>query len=72
MRPVRSVAFDVSNCCRALDKKRPGHEADHPYRCTAEVKNGGAVPPRPHLPSWHITLLIKVQLYHCNVVVKAL
>jgi hypothetical protein len=37
-----------------VETKLPGHEADYPYRCTAEVKNGGAVASRPHLPLWHI------------------
>jgi hypothetical protein len=32
--------------------KRPGHEADHLPPTTAEVGNGGAVPPLPHTFSW--------------------
>jgi hypothetical protein len=32
--------------------KRPGREADHTPPSSAEVKNGGAVPPLPHLSSW--------------------
>jgi hypothetical protein len=28
--------------------KRPGREADHSRPSTAEVKNGGAIPPHPH------------------------
>jgi hypothetical protein len=32
--------------------KRPGREADHSLPSSAEVKNGGATPPLPHMPSW--------------------
>jgi hypothetical protein len=32
--------------------KRPGREADHPPLSSAEVKNGGAIPPLPHTYSW--------------------
>jgi hypothetical protein len=34
--------------------KRTGREADHspPSPSTAQVKNGGAIPPLPHTPSW--------------------
>jgi hypothetical protein len=31
----------------------PGREADHPPPSSAEVKNGGAIPPVPHMSSWH-------------------
>jgi hypothetical protein len=34
--------------------KRPGREADHSPPFSAEVKNGGAIPPLPHMSSWHI------------------
>jgi hypothetical protein len=37
-----------------LAVKRPRREADHSPPSSAEVKNGGAIPPLPHLPSWHI------------------
>jgi hypothetical protein len=33
--------------------KRPGSEADHSSPSSAEVKNGGAIPPLPHMSSWH-------------------
>jgi hypothetical protein len=33
--------------------KRPGREADHSPPSNAEVKNGGAIPPLSHMPSWH-------------------
>jgi hypothetical protein len=32
--------------------KRPGREADHSPPPSEEVKNGGAVPSRPHMSSW--------------------
>jgi hypothetical protein len=32
---------------------RPGREADHSPPSSAEVKNGGAVPPLLHMSSWH-------------------
>jgi hypothetical protein len=32
--------------------KRPGREADHSPACSAEVKNGGAIPPLSHTSSW--------------------
>jgi hypothetical protein len=33
--------------------KRPVREADHLPPSSAEVKNGGARPPLPHMSSWH-------------------
>jgi hypothetical protein len=38
--------------------KRPGREADHLPAPSAEVKNGGAVPPVLHISSWHSAKLI--------------
>jgi hypothetical protein len=35
--------------------KRPGREADHPPPASAEVKNGGTIPPLPHKSSWRGT-----------------
>jgi hypothetical protein len=32
---------------------RSGWEADHSSPSSVEVKNGGAIPPLPHMPSWH-------------------
>jgi hypothetical protein len=31
---------------------QPGHEDDHSPLYTAEVMNGGAIPPLPHISSW--------------------
>jgi hypothetical protein len=39
--------------------KRPGREADHSSPSSAEVKNGGAIPPLPPMSSWHSAKLIK-------------
>jgi hypothetical protein len=39
--------------------KRLGHEADHSSPSSADVKNGGAVPPLPHMFSWHCVSFIK-------------
>jgi hypothetical protein len=39
--------------------KRQGREADHLPPSSAEVKNGGAVPPLPHMPSWYNVKLNK-------------
>jgi hypothetical protein len=33
--------------------KRQGLEADHSPPSSAEVKKGGAIPPLPHMSSWH-------------------
>jgi hypothetical protein len=33
--------------------KRQGHEADHSPPASAEVENGGAITPHPHMSSWH-------------------
>jgi hypothetical protein len=35
--------------------KRQGREADHSPPSSDEVKNGGAIPPLPHMSSWHGT-----------------
>jgi hypothetical protein len=47
-----------------LGVKRPGHEADHSPPSNAMAKNGGAIPPLPHMSSRHSAKLIKQgQLY---------
>jgi hypothetical protein len=38
-----------------LRVKRPGREADNSSPYNVEVKNGGIIPPPPHLSSWHST-----------------
>jgi hypothetical protein len=32
--------------------KLPGHESGHSPPASAEVKNGGVIPPLPHMSSW--------------------
>jgi hypothetical protein len=43
----------------SLGVKRPGREADHSPPSSTEVKNGGAIPPLPHISSWCSAELIK-------------
>jgi hypothetical protein len=37
--------------------KRPGREADHSPPSSAEVRNGGAIPPLPHTRTSHVVML---------------
>jgi hypothetical protein len=37
----------------SLRVKRPGREADHSLPSSGEIKNSGAIPPLPHVSSWH-------------------
>jgi hypothetical protein len=39
--------------------KWPGLKTDDLPTCNADVKNGGAIPPLPHMTSWHSAKLIK-------------
>jgi hypothetical protein len=41
--------------------KRPGREADHSPSSSAEVKNGGTIPPLLRTSSWCGTQLIKLR-----------
>jgi hypothetical protein len=34
-------------------KQQLGHEASHSPPSSVKVKNGGAIPPLPHMSSWH-------------------
>jgi hypothetical protein len=40
-------------CSAYRGVKRQGREADYPLPFSAEVKKGGAIPPLPHMSSWH-------------------
>jgi hypothetical protein len=40
-----------------------GHEVDHSPPSTAEVKNGGAIPPISHMASWHRDNSTSTKLY---------
>jgi hypothetical protein len=46
--PIQWVPEAIS-----LGVKRPGREPDHSPPSSAEVKNGGAIPPFPHMSLWH-------------------
>jgi hypothetical protein len=59
----------------SLGVKRVKSEADHSPPSSAEVKNGGAIPPLPRMSSWHsgyklstgkTLLLFGVALYNCE------
>jgi hypothetical protein len=43
----------------SLGVKWPGHEADNSLPSSAEVKNDGATPSLPHMPSQHSASLFK-------------
>jgi hypothetical protein len=43
----------------SLELKQQGNEADHALPFSAEVKNDAAIPPLPHMSSWHNAELIK-------------
>jgi hypothetical protein len=43
----------------SLGVKRLGHEGDHSPPSSVEINRGGALPPLPHIFSWHSALLIK-------------
>jgi hypothetical protein len=50
------ASYPVSNGEISLEVKWPGHKADHSPPSSAEVKNGGAIPPHPHMSLCHIVL----------------
>jgi hypothetical protein len=50
----RDFSLLHSMCTGSVPRgKAAGVEADHPPPSSAEVKNGGAVPPHPHTASWY-------------------
>jgi hypothetical protein len=46
---VHSAPYSIGTRCSFLGVQRPRREADHSPPSTAEVKNGGAIPPLPHI-----------------------
>jgi hypothetical protein len=46
--PIQCVPGETSQ-----EVKRPGSKADHSPQSNADAKNGGAIPPLPHMFSWH-------------------
>jgi hypothetical protein len=53
------ASYTMFTWALSMGVKWPGREADHSPPSSAEVKNGGAIPPLPHKSSWHSVLLIK-------------
>jgi hypothetical protein len=51
MRSIKPLVQQVPGSF-SLRVKRHGREADHSPPSSAEVKNGGAIPPPPHTSSW--------------------
>jgi hypothetical protein len=51
--PIQWVPGDLSS-----EVKLMGHEADRSPSASAEVKNGGAIPPLPHTSLWHSAQLL--------------
>jgi hypothetical protein len=49
---AHSASCPVGNGGSFPGVKRPGREADHSPPSSAEVKNGGALPPLPHTLPW--------------------
>jgi hypothetical protein len=37
----------------SLAIKHPGREADYSHPSSGKIENGGAIPPLPHMSSWH-------------------
>jgi hypothetical protein len=54
----KSVSYPKVQGAISLGVKRLGSEDVH-SRTSAEVKNGGTIPPFPSISSWHCTQLIK-------------
>jgi hypothetical protein len=48
------------------DANRQEREADHSPPCSAKVKKVGAIPPLPHMSSWHRAQLIKHRDNYCK------
>jgi hypothetical protein len=46
------VSYPVGTGALSQGVKRQGREADHSLPSSAEIKNGGAMPPLPHMSSW--------------------
>jgi hypothetical protein len=43
----------IKNILMGTERSFAEHEGDHSRLSNAEVKNGGAIFPLPHTPSWH-------------------
>jgi hypothetical protein len=49
-RPALGLTQHPIQCAPGV--KRPGCEAAHSSPSSTEIKNGGAIPPFPHMSSW--------------------
>jgi hypothetical protein len=47
------AAYSMSTGRTFPGDKAQGREADHSPPSSVEVKNGGAIPPFPHMSLWH-------------------
>jgi hypothetical protein len=50
---ARTASYPMGTGTAILGGKAQGREADHSPPSSAEVKNCGAIPPLPHVSSWH-------------------
>jgi hypothetical protein len=50
---AHTVSYEMGTGTLSPVIKRPGSEADNSLPSSAEVKNGAAILPFPHMPSWH-------------------
>jgi hypothetical protein len=48
-RPAQRPTKPMSTRSSSPGLKRPGREADHSSPSSAEIKNGGVIPPLPHV-----------------------
>jgi hypothetical protein len=54
---VQPASYPMGTSGPSLGIKRPGRETEHSPPTSAEVKNGGAIPPVPHTSSWRASYL---------------
>jgi hypothetical protein len=52
---IYPASYPINNEDDFFGVKRPGREADYSSPFSAEVKNGGAIPPLSHTSSWQST-----------------
>jgi hypothetical protein len=53
--PIKAGSYAVGTRDCVVGVNRVSHEADYSTSSSAEVKNGGAIPPLQHMPSQHST-----------------
>jgi hypothetical protein len=52
-RPVHLASYPMGIGGSFLEVKRQGRKANYSPPSSAEVKNGGVIPPLPRMSSWH-------------------